>query len=134
MDSSVSLKDQIWFLRVCHHISNAVYILTYLHTALRYGPLTAFASLITDAHSSLTTAFCRYLPLIPRRSLSTFSSHLNLGLPLLLLPYDFTLKYSVLPWSILCPARSSVTISLVTHSASPFFFLRRALIKHGGTR
>jgi hypothetical protein len=26
MDSSLSLKDEIWFLRVCHHISNAVYI------------------------------------------------------------------------------------------------------------
>jgi len=26
MDSSVSLKDEIWFLRVCHHISNAVYL------------------------------------------------------------------------------------------------------------
>ena len=26
MDSSVSPKDEIWFLRVCHHISNAVYI------------------------------------------------------------------------------------------------------------
>jgi hypothetical protein len=25
MDSSVSLKDEIWFLRVCHHIWNAVY-------------------------------------------------------------------------------------------------------------
>ena len=25
MDSSVSPKDDIWFLRVCHHISNAVY-------------------------------------------------------------------------------------------------------------
>jgi hypothetical protein len=25
MDSSVSLKDEIWVLRVCHHISNAVY-------------------------------------------------------------------------------------------------------------
>jgi len=25
MDSSVSSKDEIWFLRVCHHISNAVY-------------------------------------------------------------------------------------------------------------
>ena len=28
MDSSVSLKDQIWFLRVCHHISNVLYELT----------------------------------------------------------------------------------------------------------
>jgi hypothetical protein len=26
MDSSVSAKDVIWFLRVCHHISNAVYL------------------------------------------------------------------------------------------------------------
>ena len=25
MDSSVSLKDKIWFLCVCHHVSNAVY-------------------------------------------------------------------------------------------------------------
>ena len=26
MDSSVSPKDEMWFLRVCHHISNAVYL------------------------------------------------------------------------------------------------------------
>jgi len=26
MDSSVSAKDEIWFLRVCHHVSNAVYV------------------------------------------------------------------------------------------------------------
>jgi hypothetical protein len=25
MGSSVSPKDEIWFLRLCHHISNAVY-------------------------------------------------------------------------------------------------------------
>jgi len=25
MDLSVSLKDQIWFLRVCHHVSNVLY-------------------------------------------------------------------------------------------------------------
>jgi hypothetical protein len=35
MDSSVAPKDDIWFLRVCHHISNAVYychrVLTQLH-------------------------------------------------------------------------------------------------------
>jgi hypothetical protein len=35
MDSSVSPKDEIWFLRVCHHISNAVYSSTLsLTTAL----------------------------------------------------------------------------------------------------
>ena len=27
MDSSVSVKDEVWFLRVCHHISNAVLLL-----------------------------------------------------------------------------------------------------------
>ena len=26
MDSSVSLKDQIWFLRVCHHVLNELYL------------------------------------------------------------------------------------------------------------
>jgi len=26
MDLSVLPKDEIWFLRVCHHISNAVYL------------------------------------------------------------------------------------------------------------
>jgi hypothetical protein len=31
MDSSVSPKDEIWFLRVCHHISNAVYTSATLH-------------------------------------------------------------------------------------------------------
>jgi hypothetical protein len=25
MDSSVSAKDEIWFLRVCHQVSNGVY-------------------------------------------------------------------------------------------------------------
>ena len=32
MDSSVSLKDKIWFLLVCHHISNAVYFCTDFYT------------------------------------------------------------------------------------------------------
>jgi hypothetical protein len=35
MDSSVSPKDEIWFIRVCHHISNAVYK---LGGKLRGGP------------------------------------------------------------------------------------------------
>ena len=26
MDSSVSLKDRIWFLRVCHRVSNVLYL------------------------------------------------------------------------------------------------------------
>jgi len=32
-----------------------------LRTPRLYGPLTAFPSLITDAHSSPPTAFCRHL-------------------------------------------------------------------------
>ena len=27
IDSSVSAKDEIWFLRVCHHVSNGLYIM-----------------------------------------------------------------------------------------------------------
>jgi len=33
MDSSVSPKDEIWFVRMCHHISDAVY-----HYTLRNNP------------------------------------------------------------------------------------------------
>ena len=33
MDSSVSLKDEIWFLRVCHHISTGLYNSQYYITA-----------------------------------------------------------------------------------------------------
>jgi hypothetical protein len=31
MDSSNAPKDEIWFLRMCHHISNAVYQVRYMH-------------------------------------------------------------------------------------------------------
>jgi hypothetical protein len=30
MDSSVSREDVIWFLRVCHHVSNAVYSVSFI--------------------------------------------------------------------------------------------------------
>jgi len=30
MDSSVSAKDEIWFLHVCHHVSNTVYTIKIL--------------------------------------------------------------------------------------------------------
>jgi hypothetical protein len=44
MDSSVSLEDEIWFLRVCHHISNAGY-----NVAFRVLPLD-LASMIRIRH------------------------------------------------------------------------------------
>jgi len=42
MDSFVSPKDEIWFLRVCHHISNAVYLTKegkYYFTGAKYDIL-----------------------------------------------------------------------------------------------
>ena len=36
MDSSVLPKDEIWFLCVCHHISNTVYIYHYVACALKF--------------------------------------------------------------------------------------------------
>ena len=72
-------------------ISRSFYLLTYLLTYLLipclHGPLRALASLIMDVHSSRSTAPCRHLlTFTSRRFFSIFSSHRNLGLPLLLLP------------------------------------------------
>jgi len=36
MDSSVSPKDEIWFLRVCHHISTGLYVIRNLSTRWKY--------------------------------------------------------------------------------------------------
>jgi len=44
MDSSGTLEDENWFLRVCHHISNAVY-----NVAFRVLPLD-LASMIRIRH------------------------------------------------------------------------------------
>ena len=42
MDSSVSGKDEIWFLRVCHHVPHELYLsvisLLYLHTTSSHPP------------------------------------------------------------------------------------------------
>jgi len=58
IDSSVSLKDQIWFLRVCHHVSNMLY----LHWCCadirpRYAELTC-ANIITDAWQFSNFCIC----------------------------------------------------------------------------
>jgi len=47
MDLSVSPKDEIWFLRVRHHISNAVFVIVTLHS-----------SDCKHCSSSLCTKFC----------------------------------------------------------------------------
>jgi len=46
MDPSVSPKDEIWFLRVCHHISNAVYNSGYLYRKNRIILMRRFESKI----------------------------------------------------------------------------------------
>ena len=38
MDSSVSAKDGIWFLRVCHHVSNALYLSVAVPVMKAYYP------------------------------------------------------------------------------------------------
>jgi hypothetical protein len=39
MDSSVSLEDRIWFLRVCHHVSNGLYftVIAYIFLELLFA-------------------------------------------------------------------------------------------------
>jgi len=44
MGSSVSPKDEIWFLRVCHHVSNEVYSLLWYNVA---RALTFYVSLFS---------------------------------------------------------------------------------------
>ena len=63
MDSSVSLKDQIWFLCVCHHISNMLYeevaeyyIYIYIYNILTIGA-TRILSAIRHCHLGRP---CRY--------------------------------------------------------------------------
>ena len=86
----------------------------YPRTPRLYGPLTALASLIMDAHSSLSTAFYRHLlNFISRTSFSTSSSHLTLGLPLLLLLSRLLSNIlHVLPSSIIstCPIHSNLFV------------------------
>ena len=92
-------------------------IITYLLTPWFYGPLSAVPSLITNAHSPLSTAFCLHLlTFIPLCiSSSTFSGHLSHGLPFLLLPSGLlsNIFLALLPWSIF-------TISPI-HSSLSFF-------------
>ena len=38
MDSSVSGKDEIWFLRVCHHVPHELYVIVTLEKQVSVGP------------------------------------------------------------------------------------------------
>jgi len=87
-------------------------IITY-SLAVRPGLLTALASLITDAYSSLLSVVCCHLlTFVSPISFSTSSSHLILGLAILLLPSGLlsNIFLNVLPRSILttCPIHSNL--------------------------
>jgi hypothetical protein len=45
MDSSVSPKDEIWFLRVCHHISTGLYLRSLMCFPVAYVVVECFSSL-----------------------------------------------------------------------------------------
>jgi hypothetical protein len=101
------------FLRNLRYLDAFYKELIYLLTPWLYGPLRTLTSLITDAHSFTSTAFCHHLlTFISRRSFSTSPSHHILGLSRLLLPSDLlsNIFLTVLPWSILttCPVHSSL--------------------------
>ena len=88
---------------------------TFLPTPWLYGFLTALSSLNADTHSSLLIVLCHHLlTFICRRTFSASSGHLNLGLPLLLLPSGLlsNIFLTVFPWSILitCPVHSNLFI------------------------
>jgi len=66
----------------------------YLLTPWLYGPLRDLAFLNMNAYSSLSTFISHHLiTFISNRYFSTSSSHLNLGLSLLLLSSGLILKY-----------------------------------------
>jgi hypothetical protein len=58
MDSSVSPIDEIWFLRVCHHVSNAIYYIHYFK--LLQTSLTRFATLYSSISSTLISISKEY--------------------------------------------------------------------------
>ena len=89
-------------------------------TPWRYNPFRILASLMMLFHSCLSLAFVlNLLTFILRKSSSTSSNHLSLGLPILLLPPALPLKsfLSILFSSILitCPSQEILLLfSLVS--------------------
>jgi hypothetical protein len=62
MDSSFSPKDEIWFLRVCHHISNAVYKVRSMWTlSLTAKTVTSSETVYSWFVASHSTVTCHWL-------------------------------------------------------------------------
>jgi hypothetical protein len=108
------------------------YSLTLTHL---YGPLGALASLITDIHSSLSTALCHHLlTFISHRSFSTSSNHLKLDLPPLL-PYSLlsNIFLTILPKLILikCGGEKGVHCPWIPMHIEGLHTMRCGLVHHG---
>jgi len=50
---SVSLRDQMWFLRVCHHVSNVLYDTAMTTSTLAAPPLISSSCAIMLYHTML---------------------------------------------------------------------------------
>jgi len=114
--------NSMWEVRDLYSgLFHNTYFLTYLLP-------TALASLITDAHSFLSSAFCRHpLKFISCRSFPTSSSHLILGLPILPFPSALfsDIFLTTFSWSILtgCPIHSNLLFLMsATMSKSSHIF------------
>ena len=68
MDSSVSLEDRIWFLRVCHHIPFALYLQQGTKAFFGYVDrfIRASSSVVRQmpGHNSQTRGTARALPIL----------------------------------------------------------------------
>jgi len=69
MDSSISPKDEIWFLRMCHHISTGLYTLkayniVTLHIRLNASFVCLLYLTVCHLHSHRRKLFRSFLPII----------------------------------------------------------------------
>ena len=98
MDSPVSPKDEIWFLRVCHNISNAVY--PKFRHRLHDKPTTCAISPVHPLHTVQSSPSPAYSPVksIPYiSSILILSSYLRLGTPRSLFTPRFAAKAQQVP-------------------------------------
>ena len=134
MDSSVSLKEEIWFLRVCHHISNAVYRVSSWGVKRSFTVevkervqlyLYPFWEVIACSRTNLKYYFNIYLQIavlsFTKPCKITVANHLLL-LPLALQPtVGFGLSNNVLPLFPICHQISPSSHS--HHLKISFYFL-----------
>jgi hypothetical protein len=138
MDSSFSPKDEIWFLRMCYHIWNAVYLRTPRRRVLLLQKVTGFQPIkwfpafygtrriitaFTSArHLSLSWASsiqCIHSSPTSWISILILSSHLRLVLPNVFFPTDFSTKtlYKTLLYSLRATCPAHLILDFITRTA-----------------